>query len=62
MPTYILCVVIDNKMRAAGEKPEDFASDAEAAMYWLQYCKDACGRAAERHRLEREARRGYRHN
>ena len=33
---------------AAGEKREDYATDTEEAMYWLHYCRDAVGRAADR--------------
>ena len=39
--------MIDGKMLAAGEKWEDYATDAEVAAYWLRYGKDACSRAAD---------------
>ncbi len=53
MRTYTLCVVIDNKQLASGEKREDFATDAEAAAYWLGFCRDACSRAAEKRHAKR---------
>lgn len=48
-----MCDVLDGKQLASGEKPAEFATDAECASYWLGFCKDACGRAA----ANRHARR-----
>jgi hypothetical protein len=45
--------MFDPHGRAAGEKREDHATDAEVAAYWLQYCRDAVGRAAEIRRAKR---------
>ena len=38
---------------ASGDKREDFATDAETSQYWLGYCRDALGRAAEIRRAKR---------
>ena len=38
---------------ASGDKRADFASDQECVSYWLSYCRDALGRAAEIRRAKR---------
>ena len=40
--------MFDPHKRAAGEKIQDYASDAEVCAYWLSYCRDAVGRAADK--------------
>ena len=38
---------------ASGDRREDFATDEEQICYWLSYCRDAVGRAAEIRRAKR---------
>ena len=40
------------------ERREDFATDEEHVAYWLQYCKDAPQRAADRAEAKKLAMRG----